>query len=690
MASDFESVFTLTTPVRIVNVDPVYGSSEVPVNQSIVITFSTPIKPGPGFNYIYDGDTWVPINKTINGNTLTLTPVGNWPYSTSQWMNIPQNGVTDLNGNPLTGDWDYNFLTVSFPAPPSGALYVTAVSPASAATNVSTSTHITITFNQNVQAGPAFDDISISGYNGTLTGYGGSLVNTISGNTLTINPVAGLNASIVYGVTLPVGAVTDGAGNNLTTEFDSYFATAGQQLTVTAVNPPDGATNVALNQTISVTFNTVIQPGPAFDYIRVYDYFGPLNTTISGNTLFIQATGGWLYNAQHWIEIPSDAVVDASGTSQTLLFSSTFWSTGAVNVTSVDPYNGATNVPANTTISLTFNTAIQPGPGFDEIRVLGYGGPLDTAISGDTLTMTPGGNFSSSFMYQVFVPAGSIESTANVSLGADFDSFFTTVGPTLSITSINPPNGATNVPVNTTITLTFNEAVQPGPQFDNISGLGYGRPINKTIAGNTLILTPATDLAFGTNYDVSVPSDAVTDIAGNTFYGNFTSSFATGGVSVLQVTNVTPASGATNVPVNTTITLTFNSNIQQGPSYANITLTSGTFTSAITGNTLTITPTSTLPYGTYALLTIPANAVINSAGTPMGGFYAMSFTTTSALTVTNVTPASGATNVPVNTTITLTFSENIQPGPGYDYIRLFGYLGGVNTTISGNLLTITP
>ena len=100
----------------------------------------------------------------------------------------------------------------------------------------------------------------------------------------------------------------------------------------------------------------------------------------------------------------------------------------------------------------------------------------------------------------------------------------------------------------------------------------------------------------------------------------------------LTVTNVTPASGATNVPVNTTITLTFNSNIQQGPSYANITLTSGTFTTTITGNTLTITPTSTLPYGTYVLLTIPANALHTVNGTHMAGTYVMALTTSSSQT----------------------------------------------------------
>src|SRR5665647_3403744 len=82
----------------------------------------------------------------------------------------------------------------------------------------------------------------------------------------------------------------------------------------------------------------------------------------------------------------------------------------------------------------------------------------------------------------------------------------------------------------------------------------------------------------------AVSVGAVTDTAGNTIFGDFTSSFTTEGVSSLQVT---PVNGATNVPVNATITLTFNDNIKPGPSYANITIPwSSPLTKTINGITL--------------------------------------------------------------------------------------------------------
>ena len=429
MASGFYSEFTVATPLYVVNVNPADGSSQVAVNQSIVVTFNTAIEAGPGFSNIFNGNTWVPINKTISGDTLTLTPVGTWLSDSSQFVIIPPNGVTTLNGTAMMGEWDTSFSTASSPAS-SGTLYVTSADPWSTATNVSTSAKITITFNQNVQAGPTFSDISVSSYNGTFTDYSGSLVTTISGNTLTINPVAGLTPSSIYTVTIPAGAVSDSAGNNLATEFNSFFATAGQTLQITAVNPPNGATDVPVNQTISVTFNTAIKPGPGFNYIRVYDYMGPLIKTISGNTLFIQPSGEWLYNdPQCWIVIPSNAVVDSSGNSLTLIFGSSFLTTGQqLSVNSTNPSAGASNVPVNQSISVTFNMAIQPGAGFGDIQVLGYNGPLYMTVSGNTLTMTPLENLPQGIMLHVFVPAGSIESSAGAPMPADYDFYITTVG----------------------------------------------------------------------------------------------------------------------------------------------------------------------------------------------------------------------------------------------------------------------
>jgi hypothetical protein len=170
----------------------------------------------------------MPINKTIIGNTLYLSPVGNWPYGIGQSVRIPKNGLMDSRGNVLTGDWNSGFTTVGFSTPPNTTIHVTQVTPASAAKNVSVNAQITVTFNTNVQLGSNFNAIRLAPYNGTLTNSSGSLSTAINGNTLTLRPATALTGNTIYAVIVPAGAVMDGAGNSLATDFGSWFATLGQ------------------------------------------------------------------------------------------------------------------------------------------------------------------------------------------------------------------------------------------------------------------------------------------------------------------------------------------------------------------------------------------------------------------------------------------------------------------------------
>src|SRR2546427_310641 len=74
------------------------------------------------------------------------------------------------------------------------------------------------------------------------------------------------------------------------------------------------------------------------------------------------------------------------------------------------------------------------------------------------------------------------------------------------------------------------------------------------------------------------------------------------------------------------------------------------------GTLATLTPSSPLVQGTVYTATVTA-AVTDAIGTPLGADSLWSFTTDVALTVTAQAPAPGATGVPLNTTVTATFSK---------------------------------
>ncbi|WP_244475643.1 ExeM/NucH family extracellular endonuclease [Methylobacterium sp. Leaf466] len=97
-------------------------------------------------------------------------------------------------------------------------------------------------------------------------------------------------------------------------------------------------------------------------------------------------------------------------------------------------------------------------------------------------------------------------------------------GPTL--VSASPADGAGAVAVGAAIVLTFNEAVRAGSGSITLTdGAGDVRTIaiddasQVTIAGTTVTIDPAADLAAGASYDVIVPPGTLLDAAGNAFSG---------------------------------------------------------------------------------------------------------------------------------------------------------------------------
>ncbi len=98
----------------------------------------------------------------------------------------------------------------------------------------------------------------------------------------------------------------------------------------------------------------------------------------------------------------------------------------------------------------------------------------------------------------------------------------------------SPVSGATNVPVNSDLTLTFNENISLGTGNIRLTSGSDSKVINvKTnadqlsINGNTLTINPTDDLAKGlATYTAVVEAGAITDIAGNA-YGGLTTTFTT-------------------------------------------------------------------------------------------------------------------------------------------------------------------
>src|SRR2546422_126139 len=131
------------------------------------------------------------------------------------------------------------------------------------------------------------------------------------------------------------------------------------------------------------------------------------------------------------------------------------------------------------------------------------------------------------------------------------------------------------------------------------------------------------------------------------------------------VTAQAPAPGATGVPLNTTVTATFS----KAMNAASITTSTfrlraagstadvpATVTVNAVGTLATLTPSSPLAAGTVYTATVAA-AVTDTIYSARGARALCSFPTDGAPTLTAQAPAPGATGVPLNTTVTATFSK---------------------------------
>lgn len=89
--------------VTVSSVVPGNGTTNVPIDQSIVVTFDDNIEAGTAYNTITvknPGGTSMSINKSISGNKLTIT--GSWLNNIIYTLTIPVNGIKDFLAGLIT------------------------------------------------------------------------------------------------------------------------------------------------------------------------------------------------------------------------------------------------------------------------------------------------------------------------------------------------------------------------------------------------------------------------------------------------------------------------------------------------------------------------------------------------------------------------------------------------------------
>lgn len=320
----------------------------------------------------------------------------------------------------------------------------------------------------------------------------------------------------------------------------------------------------------------------------------------------------------------------------------------APTVSSTAPVDGSTDEPISVSVTATFSEAMNPATinvatftlkDSSNVSVAG-----SVSYSGLTATFAPISNLDYSTSYTATIMKGASDLASNTMLN-DYSWTFTTVAapdtmpPTVLSTS--PSNGAIDVSVNTAVSATFSEAMNPttinSATFMLKDSSNNSVTGTASYTGTTATFTPAGAFASSTVYTATITT-GVEDQAGNAMTQDHVWSFTTGiaaDTTPPTVSSTTPIDGATDISTTTTVSATFSEAIDPA------TLDTNTFyvrygafgaffsgTVSYVNTTATFTPVG-LPYDSLLIATITTD-VKDLAGNAMVSDYSWSFTTVDA------------------------------------------------------------
>ena len=449
-------VATDTSAPLLQTLTPGDNSSAVTPGANLVLSFNEAVKPGSGSVSIFnaDGSLFRSILATdatqvgVSGNTVTLDPAVPLGAGRGYYVTFPAGTFTDLAGNPhagLAGNAAWNFTTTTNDITSPQVLSLT---PAVDSGNVAPGANLVLQFDEPVLAGNGSIVIRAGGQVvRSIAANDGTQV-TVSGSTVTINPLGDLPSGGAIGVTLEPGVVRDVAGN----AFAGIGSGSGWNFTVAAAAVDDHPYGTSTTGTVSINGPATpgtIEVGGDRDLFRVQ-----LTAGVAYSFSLERTAGGLsdpyltLWNAELSLVAEDDdgggggksrvgftpavggtyflGVFDYrdTGTGAYTLRGSTR-DTQAPTLVTRTPADDVTGVALDADLLLTFSEPVRAGNGV--IRLLNAEGAVlreiraddsgAVRINGSTVTVDPGPNLPAGSNFSVTVDSGAFRDSAGNAYG---------------------------------------------------------------------------------------------------------------------------------------------------------------------------------------------------------------------------------------------------------------------------------
>ena len=403
-------------------------------------------------------------------------------------------------------------LTVTAPdeTDPTVAIDSTATSP----TNTSP-IPVTATFDETV-TGFVLGDIVVG--NG-----GASNFVAVSGLVYTFDVTPDADGAVT--VDIAAGVAQDPSGNNNTAaaQFSITFDTTAPTVTITSTA---GSSTNTTPIPVTATFN---DPVTGFDVSDIVVGNGSAGNFAGSGAVYTFDVTPTIDGAVT-VDIASGVATDAAGNDNAVAtqFTITFTTAAASIDTVTSPTNSSTQ-----TLTGVRTDGISVALSADTAATLG----TITFPSSTTWTAVVSGLVEGPNVITVTAESGTSEATI----------VFDTAAPTAS--SPSPASGATGVAVDTDITVTFNEAMDPSTITTasfTVTGDSVTGVVSYDSSTKTATFNPSADLATGTTFTATL-STAVTDDAGNAMASAFSWSFTTVAGSLSDEVDLVPSGGTVNL-----------------------------------------------------------------------------------------------------------------------------------------------
>jgi hypothetical protein len=377
-------------------------------------------------------------------------------------------------------------------------------------------------------------------------------------------------------------------------------------LAVSSVTPLPNATGVAIKSAIvviSVTFSKAMDTSSAegaFTMVDSLDNKVRGRFSGSGNTMTFTPDDDLKYDTVYTCTVGTGAK-DSTGNA---LASAYKWSfktvyssdTTAPTISSVIPSNSASNVATLPTIVVTFNEAMNTSSAQNAFTISG-GVTGSFNWIGNRMIFTSSSALSSNTAYTCTVGTGAQDLAGN-HLAAPYSWSFTTgitdtIAPTVFFTVPSDSDKDHRVPNVSTISVTFNEAMNTSSAQNAFLINGVFPTGSFSWSGNTMIFTPEPDLDYNTDYTCTVGTGAQ-DLAGNSLDpapyispAPYTWSFTT--THTPPTVTTIPTNGAIGVDIKSTISVTFSQPMDE-ESVTGVCVPDVSGILSWSGNTMTFTP----------------------------------------------------------------------------------------------------